>query len=316
MGDLEAMAGINSAFDTSEIAPLERFDYWHAALDTGALPMEARATDARAFVGRGRRAEAESTFLSHVVASSHTVSRTKGGIGRRSDGTSMVMLLNHGSAALTQRAGTAVAFAGDVLVIDMDEPWELFHQTRCDITFLMLPGDPFRMGSTQSGPLILTARGSPLAGLLGNYIRGLPADADGLSVVADLAQDQVTALLLRGLAQQSAAPPSPPRLIDMIQSTIEAEISNPDLSAKLLCQRLGLSRTSLFDALASEKLTLGAAIRERRFAGCRSDVERAGATGATMSEIAERWGYRDLASFSRAFKSRSGMAPTRWAAAQ
>ena len=78
-----------------------------------------------------------------------------------------------------------------------------------------------------------------------------------------------------------------------------------------LAAALGVDRTTLYRALRAEGTTPSALIRDVRLGRAAGRLAR-GASVATASAAA---GYGDLSAFSRAFRRRYGVPPSRWAEA-
>ncbi|HYP85305.1 AraC family transcriptional regulator [Variovorax sp.] len=92
------------------------------------------------------------------------------------------------------------------------------------------------------------------------------------------------------------------------QRIIEANLGNADLGAAELCAELGVSRSGIYRVFEPYG-GIKAYINERRLVHCHAVI--AGATQRIyMAQLADRFGFRNGAEFSRAFRRYFGYAPS------
>jgi AraC-like DNA-binding protein len=89
---------------------------------------------------------------------------------------------------------------------------------------------------------------------------------------------------------------------------IDTQLADPKLCPATVAAAHGVSVRTLYNALDSLGVTLGAYIRTRRLARCRDDL----LSGSdTVGVIARRWGFSSHAHFSRVFQQYYGVSPSR-----
>jgi AraC-like DNA-binding protein len=93
-----------------------------------------------------------------------------------------------------------------------------------------------------------------------------------------------------------------------VRQHIEAQLSNPDLSADAVAMQFGLSRASLYRLFAPIG-GIAEYIRGRRLHRAFFDLAATGARGVRISEIARRWHLGTDAHFTRSFKAAYGITP-------
>jgi AraC-like DNA-binding protein len=71
-----------------------------------------------------------------------------------------------------------------------------------------------------------------------------------------------------------------------------------------------VSRTTVYEAMAAQGLTVAGFIRDCRLPGCIAEFGSADLNDLPTAAIAERWGFRDAAAFSRTFKRIAGAPPS------
>lgn len=84
------------------------------------------------------------------------------------------------------------------------------------------------------------------------------------------------------------------------------------LSVAALAAALGVDRSTLYRAAQRAGTTPSALIRDVRLGQAAALLERAVAVGAAGAAV----GYHEAAAFSRAFRRRYGVPPSRWAPSQ
>ncbi|MEM1019596.1 MAG: helix-turn-helix domain-containing protein [Pseudomonadota bacterium] len=90
---------------------------------------------------------------------------------------------------------------------------------------------------------------------------------------------------------------------------IEANLSDPDLSLKVVAQMSGASMRYIQKLFAGAGTGFSNYIRTRRLERCRQDLGSPIHADLSISEICFRWGFNGTAHFSRSFKAQYGMTP-------
>ena len=92
--------------------------------------------------------------------------------------------------------------------------------------------------------------------------------------------------------------------LQTIQSFIVKEIANPHLSTGHAAARFGISPRYLQKLFASEGTTFKTSVTNARLDRIRADLLDVGLAHVPANDIAYRWGFRDITTFHRNFKSR------------
>lgn len=296
-------------WDTSDVARREGFAYWRESVTQAYLPLEPETRSRAGFQGRIVRNGGSRLKVSRVWSSRSVVARTGACIARRSNGDFFANLLLSGSALVRQADRTAVAKAGEVIVLDTDQAFSLDFSEGVDLVCVAFDGSAVRRIITRTGrPADLVVHGAAAGRLVAAYMSGLAEDIEAVGSIADLAADQFPALVARAAAPLAPVTTHSANLAFRICQFVEAEIGDRDLSAKRIAAAFGVSRSAVYEAMAARGLTVAGFIRDRRLRGCVADFRSAKPDDPTTA-VAERWGFRDAAAFSRTFRRMTGVPP-------
>lgn len=145
----------------------------------------------------------------------------------------------------------------------------------------------------------------PLIGLLGTTLESASSldDAMGLPI-ADAAVD-----LLTGVLSAAAVPGDPTAATwTRVSTYVRQHLSDPQLSPARLAAAGLVSLRSLYALFEARGDTPGRYVRRLRLAAARRRLERCG-TRVTVAEVAHGCGFRDQATFGRAFRAEYGCTP-------
>jgi AraC-like DNA-binding protein len=295
--------------DTSDVQPRDSFDYWRQSGIQAYLPLEFETQSRTDFQGRMVTNRWNRLKITRIYSSPSIVARTAPCIASRANGAFCASLLLSGSGIVRQDGRMAFAKTGDVILVDSDQPFSLDFSEGVNVVCVGFDGSAVRRMTRTRIPVDLVVPGKAAGSrLVAAYISGLFEDLETVGSIVDLAADQFPALVARAAAP--TAPPAPHlgRLAIRIREFVEAEISDPDLGAKRIAVALGVSRSTVYEAMAAQGLTVAGFIRDCRLRGCIMEFNSAGLNLPTTA-IADRWGFRDAAAFSRTFKRIMGTSP-------
>ena len=92
---------------------------------------------------------------------------------------------------------------------------------------------------------------------------------------------------------------------------IKAHLGNPDLSLDMIANHFSSSRRFIHRAFENTGWTVWSYIREQRLLNCRRELQNRELDHLSISQICFSWGFKDVAHFSRVYKTRFGHAPTK-----
>ena len=293
------------SWSTLDLRPAERYASWHEALDASH-----NAWNLSDHTPSDFRAAFESTAvddLKIVQCACDPCSGSRSGyeIGKDRDAFFGLLLIQRGCEEVTIGSNTFLVEAGMGLLWDSTEPirFRLASPIRKLTVFLR------QSRLLAAAPNALERLGQPLdwrhgvGALAGAHIRALAdeathIDAERGPAAAEMLLNLIAADLDQPAFEQLSSPQA--RLLQRIDAHINAHLEDEDLGPQSIAAELGISVRSLHLIFSRRGTTVSRRILERRLERCRSDLVMN--PGMSITEIAFRWGFNDMAHFSRAFR--------------
>jgi AraC family transcriptional regulator, positive regulator of tynA and feaB len=309
-----------SASDGAVVRSTRRFDEWRDAIrhDFVALDM---APDRRAggFSGALRSATVGHLQVSQVRSVAQVCRRTPSLAGADDAQYLQIGMVTRGVGVLEQDGRRTVLTGGDFAIYETGRPftWSLHQQWELDVFTWPRAG----LGLTAAESARATAVRLPgregLAGIVGGVLRGLlaappPLSPAGAVRVADEVGELVATLAVEH--GRPAAPPDPPQLALLRRACdyIDAHLADPDLGPAAIARAHFVSTRQLHRLFAATGETVARRIRRLRLERARQELADRRRAGDAVTDIARRWGFPDLAGFSRAFRAAHGCSPTEY----
>jgi AraC-like DNA-binding protein len=218
-----------------------------------------------------------------------------------------VDLMLRGRARVEQAGRSVVLGPADLSVIDPARPVRIASSAAAHVSVL-IPREDLRLGAADSARLLGTRipTGDGPGALVGSVIRGLAGsrtEVDPCS--ADRSAAAVIELISVALDAQLGLSRSTPddALRHRIVGYVEARLSDADLCPAKVAAVHHVSTRRVHRLFEDQPLTLAALIRSRRLERCHVDLSRG---DLPVGAVAARWGFSDVAHFSRLFKRAYG----------
>lgn len=149
-----------------------------------------------------------------------------------------------------------------------------------------------------------------LAGLAaGPTAQGSDYRPGDLPRLGNLTLDMFDAMLAHILDPGHEVLPAQQALLARVMAYIREHLGDPELSPETIAAAHHISVSYLHRIFASRDLTVAATIRAQRLDRARRDLADTRLAHVPIHRIAARWGFRDHATFTRAFRSRYGIPP-------
>ncbi|MGC4893629.1 helix-turn-helix domain-containing protein [Micromonospora sp. DT31] len=309
-------------FDTEQVPAADRFGLWLDRLASTPGSMRVRTDHADDF-----RARAEFLELGRMQVIRHRYPSLEGirtrKLIQRSEADCYVLALTlTGTGVAGQDGQRGVCQPGDFTFYDSARPQQITHHAdgaqSARAISAFIPYDSLPLSHQRLVPLFAgRISGSEGVGaLLADFLIRLTdhpeqyhaADADRLSGVG---LDLIATMLGRNLVSEDAVPTEIRRraLLTQVRSYIGQHLGDPALDPQAIADAHHISVRSLHRLFESEETTVGAYIRDERLSRCRRDLADPTLGGRSIQAIAGRWGFRDKAHFSRAFRAAQAETP-------
>lgn len=101
-------------------------------------------------------------------------------------------------------------------------------------------------------------------------------------------------------------------LLHSIKTYINQNIKNPALNPSMLAEQFSISTRYIHDLFKDEGISISKYITETRLEMCRRDLAHTHSIKKKVIDIAFKWGFNDAAHFSKLFKKKYGIAPSKY----
>ncbi|MBT4521650.1 MAG: helix-turn-helix domain-containing protein [Halieaceae bacterium] len=224
------------------------------------------------------------------------------------------VLIRTGDSEFTQHPGSLV-------IMSAAEPYTIIHTQESHRLILHIPNQVYRdrVLGQQEG-IRFRPRLMPVGGLVSivhQMLKALAFEADNLQTTEQytLAESllQLTSALLRSEADQEYEQHHAKQsaLFRRIIEFMEANFTDCELTPEKIATANGISMRYLHSLFHQAGMTVSKWMWERRLKATREDLLDPGMGHRRVSEIAFRRGFNDPAHFSRAFKKRFDLSPSR-----
>jgi AraC-like DNA-binding protein len=301
-------------------AATDRLDVWRDVIREHFVALDIRAERRDRFAGTVRTDAVGHLRLATVRSGAQGCRRTPG-LARRDDAVYLqVGLITAGGATVVQDGREAVLRPGDFAVYETDRPflWDLAG----DWELLVLTWPRRTIGLPDSVSQQLTARAlggrDGLGGIVGRMLRDVVTAPPQLSAAGGIRLAHEIAELVTTVAGEGLAPSEPSRATDDLLRRIDAyvveHLADPDLGPGSIAAAHFVSTRHLHRLFARRGGTVAQRIQRMRLERCRRDLRDLRCDHRSITDIARRWGFPDLAAFSRAFRAAYGISPSEWRA--
>lgn len=294
---------------TQDVPESQRIDYWEAYNASSLTGIRCSTHDSKGLSASVARCEVQGLSLSDIRGNEHIVERTPQIVRAQPKDSIFACLLVEGSAFFYQRSRCLNISAGDVLIYDAEQPFLYgfpcgMRQILIDIprSKLLAECKPGQF----STPVQIDGHvgaGRTLSGALRST--GLRLLAGAGPEDAERCWQLISTVFTGGPSLQRS------RILPLIEakSIISSHLSNSGLGPEFISEKLGISVRHLNRLFTGEEVTVAEYIRNERLDSAHRDLSDAGHAGATIGEIAYKWGFADLGNFTRAFRQRFAMTP-------
>lgn len=292
----------------------DAFAYWSDVICDTLVQVAARATGETPFEGRLEHAALDGVGFSTVVSGPQRVTRTNRLIARGQEEFLLVNIQTSGRSLARQDGRSAALLPGTMTFLDSSRPYTLefsgaFSQVVVQVPRTLLPG------RSLAGATALELGEAGPGRLVSDFLVGLDRRQRDEPAAAAVLLPHAVGLLESVLdwSTRGSVTQTPALAREQIHRFVQQHIHEPTLDAASVAAGCGLSRRSLFRALAADQDSLTALIRRLRVARARRLLRDR--PDLPLSAVAVRCGFGGAAQLHRAFRSVVGMTPGTYRAA-
>lgn len=292
-----------------------RFEAWREALNASHLEWELAPPPAA--TGYGARIRQRTLGEVRVVecrCDPCAGSRRRPQLGRDGGAYFGILFELRGRELIRQGDAEAVLEAGDFVMWDSDREMDFQVLEPLHKLTLLIPKPRMRalLGDAErhAGQVVRHAAGT--SGIAAEALRRLARDLPHIDEPSgELVLEPVLSLLAATLATR--LPADQPSLghrdsFRRFCRCMEERLGDERLTPAEVAAAHGVSVRYLHQVFAEQGTSFGRWLRQRRLERCRREIVAQGRRG-TITEVAFRWGFNDMAHFSRVFKAEFGASP-------
>jgi AraC-like DNA-binding protein len=298
----------------------DRLDVWRDLIRENFVALDIAADRRRPFRGQVRSTAFGLVDLATVASGPQSVTRTPRLAREDDDVCLQVGLLTRGAAVVQQDDREAVLAPGDFVVYESDRAFRWAMARDWELLVLTWPRACVRVPDTVSRTL--TAHrldgGTGLGAIVGRVLRDLVGAPPDVSAAARLRLGEEVLDLVTTVALEQVRPPEPDRPADALLRRVDAHVrehlGDPGLGPASIAAAHFVSTRHLHRLFAARGTTVSRYVQRLRLERSALDLRRPGGPDRSITDVATRWGFPDLATFSRAFRAAYGTTPTRYRA--
>lgn len=308
--------GIQSRYDTEDVAPAERFGYWRESVCDSYVKLGCESENRTHFRGLIEIARHSMLSISRVAGLAHTVDRRKQDIRAASEAFFLLSVQTSESSQVSQFGKTALLRPGDMALYTSTEPYSLNLSDDFSQTVVQVPAAKLidRLPNAEN----LTARKidgqSGIGKLVRENILAFSAHVNTSNpMLQTLLQDTLIDLIATGLASDGVDKvelSSPEQNVLLrAKSFIRNNLCDPELDRKAVADEINMSVRRLSEIFAKEGITLSNFIRQKRLEAVATNLRDLRFARQSISEIAFRHGFSNMQNFSTLFRRQYGDSP-------
>lgn len=302
----------------AESVATDRLDVWRDLIREHFVALDILADRPDVFGGSVRSADVGLMNIASVASRSGRYTRTPQLADRDDDAYLQVGLIARGEASVQQDGREALLGPGDFAVYETDRPFHWAMNGDWELLVFTWPRASVRLGDAASR--LMTARclsGSDGVGaIVGRMLRDLAAAPPDLSVEGGVELGHDVLALVTTVAGERVRPSEPERsttaLLRRIDAYIVERLSDPNLTPPDIADAHYISTRHLHRLFAGRGDTVSHHVQRLRLERARVELRHPSFDQRSVTDISRRWGFPDLATFSRAFRQAYGTTPTQY----
>ncbi|MFC0111423.1 AraC-like ligand-binding domain-containing protein [Kibdelosporangium aridum] len=291
-----------TVWSTADVPDKEAFGYWADVVCDAFVHVSARPLTPEAFHGQLTHTTVDRVAISALSSSAQQVRRTRSQIARDQEDSVLTNIQLTGHGQLAQDGRVAVLAPGTLTFVDSSRPYSLDFVDPFSQFVVRVPRSLMSRRSLTSATAVALGPSEPVR-LVADFFAGL--ERLDLATAAQLLPHGV-GLLECALGWAAGATPTNAALTrERVHRFVSGHAREPGLDADAVAAGCGISRRTLYRAMADESLT--GLIRDQRVAFARQMLRSN--PSSPLDVVARTCGFAGVAQFHRAFRAVTGMTP-------
>jgi AraC-like DNA-binding protein len=297
---------------TEDVEPRHALAYWVDTICRSFLEIDIDSPEAAGFRARLERADFGSGSLYQVQAGAQRVRRTPERIARSQAAWTILMQVRSGEQIFRQHGRECAVRAGDCVVVDCTEPYELDCLGPTRSVVLRFPQEWLLrwLPSVECAAARVFRAGEGWGGALSAAVAGLDGVTEAeLALPAGTVSDQLASLVALAVGPQASAVRPTDRLYRQLYGALRERCHEESLAPADVATSQGISLRYLHHLFARAGTTFGAELMRLRLEAARSLLEDRRWAEMDIAKVAARCGFSEPSHFARRFRRAYGVGP-------
>ena len=299
-------------WDIAEQPAGEQFEYWHDVICDVFIPMTPqRVAPGNGFGGRVEARPFGSVTRTDVRSEPQRTVHGPREVDQSNGDFYFVNLVLDGRCHMRQNGRESTASAGQLAVVDTTEPYYLDFDARWRMMTFRLPHTLLssRLSHARQGTVMPMDASSGLGGIAAAMMRAWwEVDQPQSAYVAGELEQSFAAVVTAAMGSHDRDGSVRDAVRVQVLNFVSAHLGDPALSVATVCRRFAISPRSLHNLFAGQENTFAGTVRQMRLDRC-ARLLADPANKLTITQIAQRHGFTDSTTFSRAFRRQFGVPP-------
>ncbi|KAE8765386.1 helix-turn-helix domain-containing protein [Georgenia thermotolerans] len=310
---------MSTLLDTRTVTPSDRPDYWSAGIAEHFFPASLQPPDDHPFAARLTGGDVGPIAVHSIRGVPHRITRTARMVAATDPDYLLLYLLRHGACRIEQDERSWVLGPGDIGFHDTSRPSAFEARDGLDVAVFSIPKWFLGAGADHIARATATPmpqRRRPMVRMAVPFLAAFAqaAEAGTLSEQEREGLSDMLGTMLRMLCgdddaeelSQDRGARTEAFLTRMRRYALE-NLHDPGLGPEQIARAHFVSTRYVHKVFAEAGTGVSAWIREQRMERAAQELRESGES--SIAHVASRWGYRDAASFSRAFRRAHGRSP-------
>jgi|GEM_PF-1517105 len=304
-----------NTYNTADVLYAERCEYWRHAISRTFVPLEST------FSGSQRQGVLRSGAwgdlrISEVSSSAQDVMRCRRGADNHPDNAMLLSFISQGKTSVVQAGSHACLGQGEFGLYDTRFPYELHLHGETRQHVVQIPIEHLRQELGKTERLVAHSFGkkhalTPFLHLLLNNLMAQPEDIASRHTGLLYGQFlELLAVIISDECEAKRPSRSSAGLLFQIKIMINQQLSDTTLSASKIAESFSISPRYLSMLLKSDGTTFGRYVLTQRLNKASLALQSPLYSDIPISQIAWKFGFNDMAYFSRAFRAKFSYSPT------